>query len=180
MQAFSRFSKNLLSAFAMVVALCNSAAAADIFLGNLTNSTRFYGSMLAPNTTVNDVFYFDLLSPSTFSSVASEIVMPGFFNISGFSMELGVPAGPAQLFNPVGGVISTGNLALSQAPHYSLTVKGNVDGIFGGVYSILLTAVANQNSGPNAVVASIPEPSQWLMLLFGAGMLAGFRRRARG
>ena len=178
MSSSNRFSRNILGTLFLACAFCSNASATDFTVGDLTDKSYGHSATFnsLANPVIEDVFYFSVAAPATFNAIASEVVMASFFNIRNFSMELASLSAVPSLFSQSGEVIQTGNLALLQGGQFKVTVRGNVDGSFGGAYSILMTAASTQNPGPQSVPSPVPEPEQWLMLLLGGALLVARRR----
>ncbi len=167
------FVRNL---FGLLAFLCVfSSAAATTNVGDLTNNSYVNAFSIAHGTSsFQDVFQFNLSADSTFNAIASEVVVPSFFNISNFSMSLSTPGGSSYVFGPASPVVGPTLLTLAQGNNYTLSVSGVADGAFGGSYSILLAAAAVAD-----VLSPVPEPGQWLMLLAGL-LLIGSKSVWRG
>jgi hypothetical protein len=177
MLSSNRFSRNLMGAFLLACAFCSNASATDFTVGDLTDKSYAHSATFNSivNPAIEDVFYFSVAAPATFNAIASEVVMASFFNISNFSMELAAVSTVPSLFSQSGVVIQTGNLTLPQGGQFKVTVRGNIDGSFGGAYSLLMTAASTQSPGPQTA-SPVPEPEQWLMLLLGGALLVARRR----
>ena len=178
MRSCRLFVGKLLGVLAFSCAMSGGAAAVNVNVGDLVNASYVNAFSFAHNATIQDVFHFDLTAGSDFNAIASEVVVPTYFNISNFSVRLDPPVGPSLFFGPSAPTVGTGVLSLAPGNNYTLTVSGLADGLFGGSYSILLAAAA---TAPIITTSPIPEPGQWLLLLVGLLLLGrnfAFLRRS--
>lgn len=164
-------------AFATMAALSVPAYAMDIttnvgVLQTYTNST-YVGIInhLAPaepvGTFFTDHFNFSTTG-STGSSVATELVLGTFLDITNLQVRLFNGTGPALLGTLVAGPVGSGvTLYASLVPNsaYSLQITGTTSGAFGGSYSLAISA--------------IPEADSVAMILAGLGLVGYVVRRNR-
>ncbi|HUO44279.1 MAG TPA: hypothetical protein VMT94_05130 [Burkholderiales bacterium] len=159
---------------ASALMLSCSANALDVDLGTLTGTSFAQAYAYPSGSVIDDNFYFDLPVASAFNAVASQISIPGFFGISGFSFTLQEPDSTVVDFTPdlTDSVIQSGLQPLLAGDNYTAKITGVVNGSYGGSYSILMAAV-DLNAFP------VPEPAAWSTLLAGImiGAVAMFGRR---
>ena len=119
------FFLNSLGALALACAVSGNAGAVNVNLGDLTDTNFVQAYSYAQGTVVNDVFHFDLTSPSSFNAVLNQTSFAPIFNISGFSLALTLPTGPTLHFGPAGSIIWTDLLLLSPGNNYILMLPGS-------------------------------------------------------
>lgn len=175
--------KKILAGLAMSAMLAAANAHAYVYyLGSFNGGTVLLPSGAAYHGGVGSLFT-DYLN----FSVASDAVMQGSFNDQPGTLDLGILgplnvlgitgldvdlwsgssySGPASKLTDLGtGDNISFNTGALSAGDYFFKVTGQVDGLIGGVYDFTVSAVP------------VPEPSEWMMLLAGVGLLGLMVRR---
>ncbi|MEC5217726.1 hypothetical protein RCH09_002688 [Actimicrobium sp. GrIS 1.19] len=186
--------KTLLPALFLFGALACSAAAhaagtasapTTFALGTLTAplTSSYENSFQAPTAvSFYDDFVFNLSQVASLSSVTATIDLGQFFGINNISARLYQGIGPfspatATLMqawstpfsaNGLTGSTTVLSLASLAAATYTLEIRGNVIGTFGGSYSGVLN------------VSPVPEPTNYGMLLMGAAAMLLVARKKSG
>jgi hypothetical protein len=178
----SALMQHIVLGISMSLAVAGQANAADINLGNqLPPSQLSIGNTFAGTAgAFNDNYLFSIPAAST-DSITSTISLGSIFGInslqtslySGASIVSGVPSGSLMAssnlltFNGAGWTSSSAiiNPIMLTAGSYILHVAGNVSGTSGGSYSGILN------------IASVPEASEWALMLLGFGLIGFIANR---
>jgi len=188
----TKFLSSLFVLGALAVSLHSQAAAAPIGtavapnvidLGTLVDpyfEETYVRKFTAPTTeTFYDNFTFHLNTGASLSSMTSSL-KSSYFGIDNISARLYQGSGPFNALStpliqawsaPVSGFGANGSLTMFSLPEllagtYTMQIRGDVVGAKGGTY----TSVLN-------VVAAIPEPETYGMLLTGLALIALVARR---
>lgn len=169
-----------LLAVAAIAGVAGMAQAKTYNVGALTSFEDSFIYASKPNRDdFSDKFKFSLTESAKVSVSVSELFDPSHpssLNLSTLDFDLfsANPLTPLTLrspatgANPLSGSFLSGVLA---AGDYFVKVSGDIAGKFGG-YNIQLAAIADSGSTP-----AVPEPSEYLMLLAGLGVIGYAVRR---
>ena len=177
---------------AMLGILASTAVASNA-IASITPNTVNLGAIAAPfsmsygNTfsvpsllSFYDDYTFTLSPAASFSSITASINLGSFFGIDNISARLYQGSGPFSAgttplmqawstpFSAAPGITgSTAVISMSTLPAdtYTLEIRGNVVGTYGGTYSGSLN------------VAAIPEPETYALLMAGLGLIGFVARR---
>ena len=157
---------------------------AIINLGAIVSpATVTYQNVFSVPTTEKfyDDFTFTLSPASSFSNITASIDLGSFFGINNISVRLFEGTGPFSMpalvqawsapFSAGPGVTGSTtviNVAALPSDTYTLEVRGDVVGTFGGSYTGSLNVVP------------VPEPETYAMLLAGLGIIGTIARRRKG
>ena len=154
----------------------SAAAVGPSYLGNLSGQTVSIGNTFSSNSSINDVYTFDIMPESATIGAAVTINLdipfsPGTeFSLANFGVAF-----KDSLNNMIVSDVQTSvnDLTvsvfanLSSAMGYQFVVTGDVTGTLGGGYGGVLAA------------APVPEPRDWMLMLAGLGLIGMMVGRSR-
>lgn len=160
---------SLLAVSAMGASVCAQAADYVFEAGTLDTDTPYTQLVthLAPiepvGTFFMDIFNFQISDGTGTSSVAVNLALEPFFDITG--LQLSLYSGEGALWSgPVGDSVTLSSNLMTNTDYY-LKITGTTSGALGGAYS-------------TAIAVLVPEADSWAMMLAGLG-LVGFALRRK-
>ena len=154
----------------------SAAAVGPSYLNNLSGQTVVIGNTFSSNSIINDVYTFDIMpqSATVGTAVTLNLDIPIFagteFSLANFSVAFRDSLNNlivSDVQTSVNDLTVSVFANLSSALGYQFVVTGNVTGTLGGGYGGILAA------------APVPEPSDWMMMLAGLGLIGMMVSRSR-